>query len=114
MVRGLPEKECDYDDDNRQQPTRLPRHEMAARRPPRPRAAAVIAATSVFLLHSLLAASEVNAEAARAASAQGGQVVTNQFHVVVKRHAGNDKADLRSLADNIATEHGFHNLGPVS
>ena len=108
MVRGLPGKECD----NRQ-PKRLFRHEMAAARRPRPHAA-FLAAASVFLLHSLLAASDVNAEAARAASAQGGQVVTNQFHVVVRRRADNDKADLRSLADDIATEHGFHNLGPVS
>ncbi len=44
--------------------------------------------------------------------ADGSEVVTNQFHVVVKRDAQHE--DTRQLADEIATKSGFHNLGPVS
>ena len=78
-----------------------------ARPGPRPAAAALLT-TSVLIF--LLRSPEVNA----GATPTGGQVVTNQFHVVVKRHSDNGETDLRSLADDIATEHGFHNLGPVS
>ena len=54
--------------------------------------------------------------AATAASfASANEVVTNQFHVVVKREAsGSHPGGPRALADQIARETGFHNLGPVS
>ena len=91
---------------------------MGRRRPgPRPAAAAAAASailtTSVFFFIVLLRSP--GADGAAGAATVGGQVVTNQFHVVVKRHADNGgEGDLRGLADDIATEHGFHNLGPVS
>ena len=86
---------------------------MARRPRPGPRGQAAILTTSVFIF--LLRSPEAGAAAAAGTAATtGGQVVTNQFHVVVKRHSDNGENDLRSLADDIATEHGFHNLGPVS
>ena len=42
------------------------------------------------------------------------EVVTNQFHVRIRRDASGDHAFHRAIADNIAKENGFHNLGPVS
>lgn len=88
---------------------------MGRRRPgqrPAAAAASAILTTSVFFI--VLLRSPGADGAARAAAAAGGQVVTNQFHVVVKRHADNGgEDDLRGLADDIATEHGFHNLGPI-
>ena len=41
----------------------------------------------------------------------GREVVTNQFHVLIKREAA---AEANNVADDIAREAGFHNLGPVS
>ena len=40
------------------------------------------------------------------------EVITNQFHVVIKRDA--EHADPRGFADQVARDNGFHNLGPVS
>ena len=40
------------------------------------------------------------------------EVVTNQFHVHIKGSA--EHANPRALADEIAKDNGFHNLGPVS
>jgi hypothetical protein len=48
------------------------------------------------------------------ASAATPDVVTNQFHVVVKRDSSSNGASGRKLADEIAKSNGFHNLGPVS
>ena len=39
-------------------------------------------------------------------------VVTNQFHVLIKRDANHPNPNL--LAESIAKENGFHYLGPVS
>ena len=41
------------------------------------------------------------------------EVVTNQFHVLVKREASQPGSE-RAMADDIARQNGFHNLGPVS
>lgn len=41
------------------------------------------------------------------------EVVTNQFHVRVRRSANLNAAGARAYADAIARENGFHNLGPV-
>ena len=57
---------------------------------------------------SLLALASV----ASAASGPSKEVVTNQFHVLIKRDASHDNP--HELASQIARENGFHNLGPVS
>jgi len=42
------------------------------------------------------------------------EVVTNQFHVVIKRDVHNGEIHTaKAIADQIAKEHGFHNLGPI-
>ena len=49
-------------------------------------------------------------------SAAAAEVVTNQFHVHVKREALEDggSRSARQVADEIARDNGFHNLGHVS
>ena len=42
------------------------------------------------------------------------EVVTNQFHVIIKRSPKSEVDDNpREIADQVAKEHGFHNLGHV-
>ncbi len=61
------------------------------------------------LLRSLLGLLLLNISAF---AANGKEVVTNQFHVHLNRD--HDHPDPRLLADEIARDNGFHNLGPVS
>ncbi len=49
-----------------------------------------------------------------AVTASASEVVTNQFHVVLKRDVSNAHRTTRDVAEDIAKEHGFHVLGHVS
>lgn len=77
----------------------------------RARPAAVSAAAVLILALGLCDLATATAGKVKAASGPK-EVVTNQFHVLLKRSA--EHPDLKQLADDIAKDHGFHNLGHVS